>query len=185
MHGWLKMKKKKCRCDCSYAFSNTPHSPAASARLPYLKRWRCISEAACEWTAEDKEKKCRYGCSHAFSNASHAPAASARLPYLSAFSFQLSAFRFPLSAFSFQLSAFSPQPSALSPQPSALSLPLQPGILVDKSRMLPRTDRVKMQGSDPPVVIAQIDLDRSFHREPGDFLIRTRCGSRSSSRRSP
>jgi hypothetical protein len=26
-------------------------------RQPYLKRWRCIAEAAREWVAEDKEKE--------------------------------------------------------------------------------------------------------------------------------
>jgi len=38
-------------------FSITSHPQAASARLPYLKRWRCISEAACAWVAEDNEKE--------------------------------------------------------------------------------------------------------------------------------
>ena len=57
MNGWLKMKKKKCRYGCSHAFSNTPHPQAASARQPYLKRWRGISEAAREWVVEDKEKE--------------------------------------------------------------------------------------------------------------------------------
>jgi hypothetical protein len=38
-------------------FSNTSHSPAASEMQPYLKRWRCIAEAARAWVAEDKEKE--------------------------------------------------------------------------------------------------------------------------------
>jgi hypothetical protein len=36
-------------------FSIASHSQAASERQPYLKRWRCIAEAAREWSAEDKE----------------------------------------------------------------------------------------------------------------------------------
>ncbi len=69
---------------------------------------------------------------------------SALSSQLSASSLQPSALSPQPSALSPQPSALSPQPSALSPQPSAFSFPLQPRILVDKSRMLPRTDRVKM-----------------------------------------
>ena len=81
-HEWLRKTKKKCRYVCSQAFSNTPHPQAASARLPYLKRWRCIAEAAREWVAEDKEKEMPARLFSRFSNTPHPPAASARLPYL-------------------------------------------------------------------------------------------------------
>jgi hypothetical protein len=53
-------------------------------RQPYLKRWRCIAEAACEWVAEDKEKEMPVRLFSGFSNTPHPQAASARLPYLSA-----------------------------------------------------------------------------------------------------
>jgi hypothetical protein len=80
--GRLKIKNKKCRCGCSHAFSNTPHSQAASARQPYLKRWRCIAEAARAWAVDDKEKEMPVRLFLGFSIASHSQAASERQPYL-------------------------------------------------------------------------------------------------------
>jgi hypothetical protein len=50
--------------------------------LHELKRWRCISEAARAWVAEENEKEMPVRLFPRFSIASHSPAASARLPYL-------------------------------------------------------------------------------------------------------
>jgi hypothetical protein len=50
-------KEKEMPVRLFLGFSIASHSQAASARLPYLKRWRCIAEAARAWVVEEKEKE--------------------------------------------------------------------------------------------------------------------------------
>jgi len=57
----------------------------------------------------------------------------------------------------------------------------QPGIVVRKRRMLPRSVLIVVQRADGPTLVPEMNLERAFHRDVGDFFTRTRLGNRASS----
>src|SRR5437660_10535152 len=61
----------------------------------------------------------------------------------------------------------------------------QPGLVISERRALSGADRIIMQCSDTPRLVTGKNLDGSFHKGVGSFLMRTRLGSRSSSNSSP